>query len=124
MILLGLGWVQWFAALRKAKKWKTLQAFIDIPVYVFLGIAALPLHVGVFEGMFLGFFLYSAIWAIALGWVLVRYDLLTAVVAVATATLWALNYPLLHILRDIGNEAHWGIFAGWGVLIPHFLFEL
>ncbi len=117
LILLGLGWVQSFVALRKAKKWKTVQVLAASPVYVFLGIAGLPLHVGVFDGMFFGFFLYSLVWALALGWLVVRYDLLTAVIAVATATLWALNYPLLYILRDIGNEAHWGIFAGWFALI-------
>lgn len=34
-------------------------------------------------------------------------------VAVGTATLWTLNYPLLLILQPLGNIWHWVIFIGW-----------
>jgi hypothetical protein len=38
-------------------------------------------------------------------------------VAVATLTLWTLNYSLLEILRVVGNQPHWAVFAGWGMAV-------
>ncbi|MGH9804809.1 MAG: protein kinase domain-containing protein [Candidatus Acidiferrales bacterium] len=46
-----------------------------------------------------------------------RYDILTAIVAVATLTLWTLNYSLLELLRVVGNQSHWAVFAAWGLVV-------
>ena len=116
VILLGLGRADSFAPSRSPDRLDTLWALNTIPRYAWIGIAGLPLHTGVFLGGLGGFF-YPAILALALGWLLFRYDLLTAVVAVATVTLWDLNYPLLQVLRDIGNGSHWAVLAGWAAVV-------
>jgi hypothetical protein len=54
---------------------------------------------------------------VTLGWLVLSYDILTAVVAVFTYVLWTLNYPLLGIFETTGNEPEWGLFIGWGVLV-------
>jgi predicted Ser/Thr protein kinase len=55
--------------------------------------------------------------ALFLGWLLQRYDVLTVMAAVATAVLWVINYPLLVILREVGNTGQWAVFLGWGALV-------
>jgi hypothetical protein len=45
------------------------------------------------------------------------YDVLTAITAVATMTLWSMNYPLLHLNRDVGNAGQWAVFVSWGVFV-------
>jgi hypothetical protein len=52
-----------------------------------------------------------------LTWLLLKYDVLTVLTAVATSILWTLNYPLLQVFRELGNGGQWAVFIGWGVLV-------
>ncbi len=48
---------------------------------------------------------------------LIFYDLLTTVIAVATVAFWTLNYPLLLVNREVGNSAQWAAFVIWAALV-------
>lgn len=46
-----------------------------------------------------------------------RYDLLTSVFAVATATLFTVNTTAMWLLEDLGNATQTGLFVVWGAIV-------
>jgi hypothetical protein len=52
-----------------------------------------------------------------LAWIVSRYDILTLAVAVATATVCVINYPLLEIFSVTGNGPQSAVFALWALLV-------
>ena len=85
-----------------------------------MGLAALlavPGGLGAMLPLPFSWYSYGVGEGLVLAWLLRRFDVLTMVVAVGTAVLWILNYPLLVILSEVGNAAHWAIFMGWGLFV-------
>jgi hypothetical protein len=79
-------------------------------------VIAFRLQFGQALGTF-GFLLVPFALLLVATWVLLAYDILTVIVAVATAVLWTLNHPLLQILQEVGNGGQWAVFMGWSVLV-------
>lgn len=78
---------------------------------------ALRLHFGQVLGPGMGFFTVPFVLLLLATLLLVRYDVLTVTVAIATAVLWTLNYPLLYVFEEVGNASYWAVFVGWGAVV-------
>ncbi len=80
-------------------------------------VLAARMHFGLLLSPFSGYVLLPIILGALLVLLLHVYDVLTAMVAVGTAVFWMLNYPLLSILQETGNDGHWVLFGFWAVLV-------
>lgn len=87
---------------------------ISLPWFLIL---AFHLPFGQFLHAGMGFFFAPVLVLLVLGWVMISYDVLTVVVAIATSVLWTLNYSLLQLFQDLGNGGEWALFIGWGILV-------
>jgi len=121
MILLGLGW-QWAMSSYKQYR-KEKQKFFQVSIILGLTVmpamltGALRLDLAQTLGPMMGFMAVPFVFFTALAWLFFVYDALSAIVAVGTAVLWTLNYPLLQIFRELGNSGQWAVFIGWGLLV-------
>ncbi len=77
----------------------------------------LPIPLAAWELRPLTWYVFAIPESLLLVWLLRRFDVLTMLSAVSTAVLWNLNYPLLVILSEVGNAAHWALFLGWGLVV-------
>jgi len=94
-----------------------LLFILVLPAFAWLATFSFRLPLGQGLGFELAAFFAPMIVLAPAAWALVAYDALTAIVAVGTAVLWILNYPLLQILQNVGNGGQWAVFIGWGVLV-------
>ena len=101
----------------RTKKGVQLLLILGLPAFAALATVAFRLPLGQGMGLVPAPFLVPMIVLAPAAWALVAYDVLTAIVAVGTAVLWSLNYPLLQILREVGNGGQWAVFIGWSVLV-------
>ncbi len=102
---------------RRARwKWWLVLA-ISIGFVVLIPTVALRMHLGYMVTLGFPYPLAPVLLGALLAVLIVKYDVLTAMVAVATAVLWSLNYPLLDILQEIGNGGQWAVFVVWAVVV-------
>jgi len=124
LLLLGLMWVDSKKYLRSVeKRGKARGSFQLLFFSLLIGVNfsfiafGLRLHFPVTLGFGASVMAMPVIWGAFVAWVFWRYGALAAVVATATNVLWTLNYPLLFMLREVGNASPWALFAGWATLI-------
>lgn len=101
----------------RAKKSLPFLLILSLPGCAALATGAFRLPFGQVMGMGMGFVFVPLVVLAPAGWAFVTCDALTAIVAVGTAVLWTLNYPLLQIFKELGNSGQWAVFIGWGVLV-------
>ncbi len=120
LMFLGGAWaIGLYKDLRKyqGKRFHEAQVLFSIVIVLASNLLAVRSHFAQVMGPGLGLYFALLIAAGLLVAAFAIYDVLTLAVAVGTAVLWALNYPLLQILSEVGNGAHWALFVAWGVLV-------
>jgi hypothetical protein len=124
-VLFGLVFMGWGCAraiykeFRKYQNQKAHQLTILMGMGMVMMFATFALRSPLGHALGIGLTSMFLPWALGflVACLLVLYDVLTVIVAVGTAVLWLLNYPLLQILQNLGNAGQWAVFIGWGVLV-------
>lgn len=120
LVVMGSQWsINGYREFLKYQNRKSHQAVVLFGLASIVTIVALGLrlHFGQALGPGICFTTVPIVMSLLLAFLLVRYDVLTVIVAVATTVLWTLNYPLLRIFGEVGNSGPWAVFIGWGVLV-------
>ena len=119
VIMLGVSYVNIERDARKSKYPRVTRIVYMFGIgFIYPAVAiALLLPQGRFLSLGVGHIYIVYIPGLILVFIMLRYDILTVFVAVATATIWSLNYPLLYLLGEVGNTGQWLVFIGWGVFV-------
>jgi hypothetical protein len=120
LLCFGGQWaISYYKQLQKFRKQKTynLEGIFGLSAVATAVTIGLRLHFGSVMVLGLGCLLLPMILFLIPAFLFVLYDALSAMVAIGTAVLWTLNYPLLQFFQEVGNGGQWAVFLGWGALV-------
>jgi hypothetical protein len=120
LLCFGGQWaISYYKQLQKGRGQKayTLVHIFGLSSVATAATIGLRLHFGSVMVVGLGCLLLPMILFLIPALLFVFYDALSAMVAIGTAVLWTLNYPLLQFFQEVGNGGQRAVFLGWGALV-------
>jgi len=124
LMITGAMWLDCKNYVRSAeKKGRAAGARMIVTMLLLIGAnlslitVGVRLQFGATLGFSLSVFVIPTLWGAILAWIFWKYGALATMMATSTCVLCSLNYPLLFLLRDVGNATNWAVFVGWGILI-------
>jgi predicted Ser/Thr protein kinase len=99
------------------RPWRGILAAVAIVAFVLGGVADQPMfHMVPVQPEAVGI-LVVAVQLLLLGLLLLRFDILTVMVAVFTFEFWWQNYTLMTYFAKVGATEQWIAFSVWGLLV-------
>jgi hypothetical protein len=112
-------WLTKFATLKNplTRQLKPAGVFLLVGANIGMLAAGLRLHFSASIGLAFSIFLVPVLTSALLAWFFQRHGALAAVMAVATLVVVSMNFPMVFLLREVGNGPQFAVFGIWAALI-------